>query len=321
MFTRIYKSFPLLQSLLVVLFGLILWAPRFFIDSQPLYPQTALFGGFAYIQNIPYLSVILSLLLLTFSALLIQRSLHHTRLHISGHFFPILIFIIIASVPHIIYCSPIIVALFILAVSMTILFSIPETVDNDRLIFETTFCFGVACIIYPPAVFLMLLFLFPPLTNQIFSKKTVIALLGFLFPLIWIFVIFYILPNEDLFPMLLANISFSISLPDMTTDIFGIVILALLLFNFALYIIRLLSKISERTAIIRRRITLSILLILVIIVSAFFSYDFFEHLSLLAIPMTAMMTYYYNEDAQFGWIDYLLMANTVLLFIYPYTRL
>jgi hypothetical protein len=111
---------------------------------------------------------------------------------------------------------------------------------------------------------------------------------------------------------------FSIPQPD--SDMASFVILSLVVLTYLMVIFRIVSKFSERTAIIRRRIVISCYLALLILVSAFFSYNFYEHLSLLSIPMVALISYYYNEDAEASWIDYALLGCFIALAIYPFLR-
>jgi hypothetical protein len=112
-----------------------------------------------------------------------------------------------------------------------------------------------------------------------------------------------------------------LSLPQPTSDMRSFVILSLVVVVYILIIVRISSKYSERTAIIRRRITISCYLAILIFLSALFSYNFYEHLSLLSVPMVALISYYYNEDAEASWVDYALLGCFIAFSVYSFLQL
>ncbi|MCL2041714.1 MAG: hypothetical protein FWG84_06725 [Bacteroidales bacterium] len=324
MLARLYKSATFVQNLVIVLAGAALWFPRFYTPQtmttdyqQPLFDLC--FGG---LSQFPYISTGIALLLLLVAAFVEQQSLHFDRLRISGHSFPALLFVALSATPHVALFSPVIFTAAMLAVALLLIFRIPETLQNDHLIFFTAFFFGIATLFYLPALFLMALFIAFFFGGGYFSsKKTVVALLGFLLPVIWAAAGLYL--SSNLLPLIeqWKEHFFLFSYPQPDSDIASLVVLSLLVLVYISMISRILSKLPERTAIIRRRITISVYLAFLIFVGAFFSYNFYEHLSLLSVPMVALISYYYNEDAETSWGDYTLLGCFVALVIYSFLQL
>ena len=323
MLARLYKSATFIQNLVIVLAGAALWFPRFYaLQTIPTGYQQPLFDlCFGGLSQFPYISTGIALLLLLVAAFVEQQSLHFDRLRISGHNFPALLFVALSATPHVAFFSPVIFTAAMLAVALLLIFRIPETLQNDHLIFFTAFFFGVATLFYLPALFLMALFIAFFFGGYFSSKKTVVALLGFLLPVIWAAAGLYL--SSSLLPLIeqWKEHFFHFSYPRPDADIASFVVLSLLVLVYISMISRILSKLSERTAIIRRRITISVYLALLIFVGAFFSYNFYEHLLLLSVPMVALISYYYNEDAETSWGDYTLLGCFVALVIYSFLQL
>lgn len=318
MLVRLYKSATVFQNIIILLVVVLLWFPRFYaLATMPTDYQQPLFDFcFGMAQRFsPYLNSGITLFVLLFSAFFVQQSLNFDRLRISGHNFPLLLFVLLSATPHVAFFSPVIFTALILAVALLFLFKISETAQNDHLIFFTAFFFGISALFYPPAIFLMALFIPVSISGHLSLKKAGVALLGFLFPVIWTVSGLYL--SSNLLPLLEQwKQPFSIvSLPELFSDIRSFVILSLVVIIYILIIFRILSKFSERTAIIRRRITMSCYLILLLLLSAFFSYDFYEHFALLSVPMAALISYYYNEDSESQWIDYVLFGCFIILVV------
>jgi len=323
MLARLYKSATFVQNLVIILAGAALWFPRFYAPQmmpadyqQPFFDLC--FGG---LSQFPYISTGIALLLLLVAAFVAQQSLHFDRLRISGHNFPALLLVVLSATPHVAVFSPVIFTALILAAALLLVFRIPETLQNDHLIFFTAFFFGIATLFYLPAVFLMAIFIAFYFSGYFSSQKTVIALLGFLLPVIWAAAGLYLSSHLWLLIEQWQKHFFVFSYSQPDSDIPSFVVMSLLVLVYISMIFRILSKLSERTAIIRRRITISVYLTLLIVVGAFFSYNFYEHLSLLSVPMVALISYYYNEDAEASWGDYTLLGCFVALVIYSFLQL
>ncbi|MCL2510824.1 MAG: hypothetical protein FWF09_02100 [Bacteroidales bacterium] len=321
MLVRLYKSASFIQNLVLIVVATVLWVPRFhgIQDVAPEYAQQPLFQFcFGFLQHLPYISVGVALLLLLFAAFFARVSLYFDRLRFSGHNFPILLFVLFSATPHVTFFSPIVLTALMLSMALLFAFRIPETSDNDHFIFFTACMFGIAAIFYLPTVLLLLLFLGIYFLGNFPSKKIWVAVLGFLFPVIWMVAGLYLSSNLSLLIDQWTGHLFGLSLPYPILDIRSFVVLSLLVIVYILIIFRILSRYSERTAIIRRRITISCYLALLLLLSAVFSYNFYEHLSLLSVPMVALISYYYNEDAESQWIDYVLIGCFVMLSVFSF---
>jgi len=320
MLVRLYKSAPFVQNLVLIFAGVALWFPRFYgIQTLPADYQYPLFDFcFGMLRQFPYISMGIALLLLLFSAFFTQQSLNFDRLRISGHNFPLLLFVVLSATPHVAFFSPVILTTLILAMALLFFFRIPETGQNDHLVFFAACLFGIAAIFYPPALFLLALFMVLFFSKHLPSQKIWVALLGFLFPVIWTTAGLYLSSNLPTLTAQWGQHALLFSLPQPTSDMRSFVVLSLAVVVYILIIFRILSKFSERTAIIRRRITISCYLTLLIFLSAFFSYNFYEHLSLLSVPMVALISYYYNEDAEARWSDYALLGCFIALVVFSF---
>jgi hypothetical protein len=323
MLVRLYKSAAFIQNLIIILAGAVLWFPRFYVPQvMPIDYQQPFFQlCFSVLQQFPYLSMGIALLLLIVGAWIEQQSLNFDRLRISGHNFPMILFVALSATPHVAFFSPVIFTALTLAVALLFIFRIPETVQNDHLIFFAAFFFGLATIFYLPALFLMALFIPFYFSGNLSFKKIWVAILGFLLPVIWCVAGLYLSSNLLLLVEQWKAHFLVFSLPRPDSDMTSLVILSLVVLTYIMVIFRVISKLSERTAIIRRRITISIYLALLILLSAFFSYNFYEHLLLLSVPMTALISYYYNEDAEASWIDYALLGCFVTLVVSSFLQL
>jgi hypothetical protein len=283
------------------------------------YQQSLFDFCFGFLRQFPYISAGIALLLLLFGAFFTQQSLNFDRLRISGHNFPILLFVVLSATPHVAFFSPVILTALTLAIALLFVFRIPETAQNDHFIFFTACLFGIAAIFYLPALLLMALFLPVYFLGNFSFKKIGVAGLGFLFPVIWMVAGLYL--SSNLSPLMAQwKQNFSV-LPQHTLEMRSLVVLLLSVVVYILIIFRILSKFSERTAIIRRRITISCYLALLLLLSAYFSYDIYEHLALLSVPMVALISYYYNEDAQASWIDYVLIICFIAFAVHPFLPL
>jgi len=321
MLVRLYKSATVVQNIIILLVIILLWVPRFYApQAMPTNHQQFFFDFcFGFLQPFPYFNTAIALLLLLLAAFFEQQSLNFDRLRISGHNFPSLLFVLLSSTPHVASFSPVIFTALTLAVALLFLFKIPETAQNDHLIFFTAFFFGIATIFYLPALLLMPLFIAICFLGNFPFKKIRVAILGFLFPVIWVVAGLYLFSSD--LALLIEQwephfLVFSIPQPHLNVAAF--VVLSLLVFIYILVIFRLISKFTERTAIIRRRITISVYFSLLLFLSAFFSYNFYEHLSLLSVPMAALISYYYNEDSEASWVDYALLGCFIALVVYSF---
>jgi len=320
MLVRLYKSAVVVQNIIILLVIIALWFPRFYAPPTMTTDFQEPFFNFCFgfLQQLPYISMIITLLLLISTAFLEQQSLNFDRLRISGHNFPALLFIVLSATPHVAFFTPITLAALMLAAMLLFLFRIPETLQNDHLIFFAAFFLGIATLFYLPVLFLMLIFLMIYLSGGIPFKKIIVAALGFLFPVIWIAAGLYFASSLSLFVEAWSAHFLTFYLPQPASDMLSFVISLLLISVYFLIIIRMTSKSGERTAIIRRRITISFYLTTLLFVSAFFSYNFYEHLSLLSVPVVALISYYYNEDAEITWIDYALVGCFIMLAVYSF---
>jgi hypothetical protein len=320
MLAHLYKSATFIQNLTIIFVGAVLWFPRFYEPSaMPTdYQQPFFHFCFGGMQQFPYLSLGVALLLLLVGAFVEQHSLNFDRLRIAGHNFPVLLFVMLSATPHVAFFSPVIFTALILAVALSLIFQIPETPQNDHLVFFTACLFGVATIFYLPALFLMALFMILYFSGNFSSKKIGVAVLGFLFPMIWIVAGLYLLSDISFLMGQWKQHLFVLSFPHPVSDMPPFVILSFVVLTYLVVIFRILSKFSERTTIVRRRVTISVYLALFIFLGAFFSYNFYEHLLLLSVPMVALISYYYNEDAEASGIDYALLGCFVVLAVYPF---
>jgi len=318
MLVRLYKSAAFIQNVVLVLAGVALWLPRFYeFAAMPTGEQQPLFEFcFGVLRHVPaYVSMGIALLLLLLGAFLEQQSLNFDRLRISGHNFPMLLFVVLSATPYVAFFSPVVLTALMLAATLLFVFRIPETDQNDHLVFFTACLLGIATLFYPPALFLMAIFGVIYFSGNFPFKKMGVALLGFLFPVIWMVAGLYL--SSNLAPLVAQWTQYFLvfTLPLPPFDIGALVVLSLVMMVYILIIFRVLSKFSERTAIIRRRITISCYFVLLLFLGAFFSYNFYEHLALLSVPMVALISYYYNEDAEAQWIDYVLLGCFVALVV------
>jgi hypothetical protein len=328
MFTRLYKSSSFVQNLIIFFAVIALWFPRFYEPpAMPADCQQPLFNFcFGWIAQFPYLSMGIALLLLFFGAFFVQQSLHFDRLRMSGRNFPMILFVVLSAMPYMAYFSPVTLVIGLLAVALLFIFQIPETAENDHLIFFAALFFGIAALFYLPALVLMALFITIFFQGNFNVKKIWIALLGFLFPVIWAVSLLYLTSNLDVVTgqweqYYSTGTLVELSLPQPALDMFAFVVAAFFVLFYILMIVRILSKYSERTAMTRRRIAVSVFLAFWLLLSAVLSYNFYEHLSLLSIPMVVLISYYYGEDAEVEWLDYVFLGGFIMLVIHSFLQI
>jgi hypothetical protein len=323
MLVRLYKSSSFVQDIVIILAVMALWLPRFFtFPSIPTYEHQPIFDlCFGGLFQFPYLSMGIALLLLLFAAFVEQQSLRYERMRVSGRNFPFLLFVVFSATPYTVYFSPATFVMLVLAVALLFLLKIPETLENDHLIFFSAFFFGIAALFYLPALLLMAIFIIIPFFGDYSFKKASVALLGFLLPVIWAVATLYLSSNLEIIIEQWKNHFVTITIPVPAFDILSFVVLSFLILTYILIIFRILSKATERTVVVRRRVTISIYLALFILLGAVFSYNFYEHLSLLTVPMVALISYYYSEDAESSWIDYALIGCFVILVVYSFLQI
>lgn len=310
MLKKSHNASTIIQLVVILLITITLWAPKFAFPEQTLFfskiENDAFNLLFGRVNHYTAISLTLSLIFILMSAAVAKSMLNYERLRLSGKNFPVLIFIVFASGLNIGFFSPQILLLFTTVWVMHLVFLSPEVLENDNLIFFAAALLGVVSFFYPPVfmLFLWLVTMAFRFENSRF-RKILLIFLGFLFPWIWFVGICFLVDSFELIALYWNASVFIPKLPDLSNWL-EVVYAAALILIIAVFIFDRISRRKESLIIIRRRSDISISMTFFILAGAFFSYNFYEHLTLMAIPATAMISYSYHEGLKSKHFDYLL---------------
>lgn len=310
MLKKLHNASAAVQLVVILLIFIFLWAPKFIFPEQSLtfneIDNAAFQTFFGWANRYTEISLLITMIFVLMAAVAAKSMLNYERLRISGRDFPILIFIVFASGLNAGFFSPQILFLFAMVWAARLLFVAPEVSENDSLLFFAAMLLGASAFFYPP-VFMLFLWM---IVMAVFSesakfRKTLLLLLGFIFPWIWFAAGCFIANRFDLVTAYWDASIFTPRWPDFANWL-EIAYSALLIIVVAAFIYDRVSRRKESLIIIRRRSDISISMTFFIFAGAFFSYNFYEHLLLMAIPATAMISYSYHEGLKSKRFDYLL---------------
>lgn len=302
----------------------LIWIPRFFVVSEPhLFPEHIFFNRlFGWTGNLPLISTGLTMLFVIISAYTERMALDYDRLRISGRFFPLFLFIFLASGANTGLFSPIVLSMFILSLAIRPALIATEEPENDHLIFLAAFLFGTATFFYVPMAFMLIYWLVAVVVFEDSKiRKIVLALLGFLLPWLWFIAALYLSDNMVLLTDYREAISFKLHLSGIFANPGGFILTCITVLVYLIFIFSRLARQQETLFIIRRRIRTSVMMVVFLFIGAFFSYDFLGHLALLALPMTIIISYSFHEGLRSAWEDYILLGLLVLIVLYSFLNI
>ncbi|MDR0364767.1 MAG: hypothetical protein LBH92_07110 [Bacteroidales bacterium] len=319
MLKRLHDASTTIQFVVILFVLLLLWVPRFIFPENTLTSyeiDNELFNMlFGWIGRHTALTLSISLIFILISALMMKLSLNYERLRISGNYFPVLIFIVFASGINIGTFSPQILLLLFLVWVTQLLFIALEVLENDGLLFFLAMFLGFASFFYPPVlIFLLFMIVIVIVSENEKFRKILLLLLAFIFPWIWIVAICYFANSLDFIVRFWETAFFIPKLPrfdNLLTTIYA----GIFLIVVGIFVVDRFLRHKETLIIIRRRSDISVIMTIFIFIGAFFSYDFYEHLMLMAIPVTSMMAYTYHEGVKSRWFDYMLSGFILITII------
>ncbi len=318
---RFFRSSFATQYLVIVLAGVLLWIRAFFDPPAMPVPEGPVpFYKFIYylFSATPSAAVVVSFILAIFSAFYLNYMLARYEIIVKNASLPAFLFILLISYfPLILTLHPVTISIVFLLLILASLFSAyrrPEPLDTT---FSVGFMTAIASFFYFPFIFFFLLILITFILFRIPTwREWLSAFLGLLTPFLFLFV--YYFWNDTLVIKTMEYIHFfRINFPmdflrNVNFVVFTVMVVLLLFVGFFSGI----SQLNERTIEIRRKISVLIWLIPVMLLSFAFSGQFVKyHLVISFIPVSSLLSIYFLRLKHSFWQETILITIFVIILL------
>ena len=204
MLINFFKTSYLLQYLLLILLGGVLWAGSFINPLEVAGSNELLTPGYNLLLDIigynSWLSVILAFILTISGAFLFNYTLSKNELISKNTLIAALVYIVLMS--HSVSSmslNPAIIASFLLIIVMHFIFQVYSKVEAYHQVFYAGFLTGIASFFYIPSLFFILFIWFTFIVYSLYYwREWLIVLLGFITPYLFLWTYFFWFDKLDL---------------------------------------------------------------------------------------------------------------------------
>ncbi|HSN49834.1 MAG TPA: DUF6427 family protein [Bacteroidales bacterium] len=318
---RFFRSSFATQYAVIVLAGVLLWTRAFF-DPPPMpVPEGPVpFYKLIYylFSSMPSLAVVISFVFTLFSAFYLNYMLSRYEIIIKNASLPAFIFIVLISYfPLILTLHPVTISIVFLLLILANLFSAYRRAEPLDTTFSVGFMTAIASFFYFPFIFFFILILISFILFRIPGwREWVSAILGLLTPFLFLFV--YYFWNDTLLIKTMDYLqAFRINFPmdflrNINFVVFTVMIVLLLFVGFFSGI----SHLNEKTLEIRRKISILIWLIPVMLLSFAFSGQFVKyHLMITFIPVSSLLSVYFLGLKRSFWQETILLSIFIIILL------
>jgi hypothetical protein len=319
MFIRIFRSKYFLQYLLFFILAFALWID---VLINPVKINLALQStGAAWLDKIftgfPLITVILSIGLLMFQALVFNQIHDNHRLAERNQMLVAAFYILLmSSTPILVRPNIMIIVNFLMIILINTMLNILGKHEPYRQVFDAAFLVGIASLLYfPAAVFIVFIWLCF-VVFQIFTwREWVISIFAFLIP--YLFLGTYYFYTDDLLEVLRKYVThfYEIKPIIVSTNTYAFIIWGLLTFLVLLVFSRMLKGIAESISDLRKKNRVVLFFLFMVAVSSVYSGENFRmHLSLAAIPVSAIFGTYFSQSKRMLLPEIITMLILMVIF-------
>lgn len=287
-FSTGHLSRYIIISFLVIFF----WIPAFLNPVSYHSVAEPLFLFISTILNInPYLSIISTLIISIFSALLINQLA--SDYEFSGRFSSLGMFffvILSASLPAFFSFNPIILSNVFILFLLKNVFRLPTTAAAIPLVFNSGFLIGAASLLFPPLLILIFFLWGAIIIHRMTEWRNFVAsLIGIVLPYLFLFTWYFWIDSVYEIAIILFEDFFiqRFSLPDFSLNFIIIIYLLIIIISTTLIT---LGHLREKNINLRRNLMIIVLYLVFTLALASYYYNTMETLLLVAIPAALLLS-------------------------------
>lgn len=297
MLIRFFKSSFYSQYLLLIAIAVALWIRAVLDPCQTVSGEESIVFNliFSLIGSQQIVSITLAILILIFSAVLLNFVLVRHELLPKNSMLGALVYVMLMSnTPAAVGLNPVLLAsLFIIPAFDQIMLTYGKP-DPTQQVFTASFLLAIASLIYFPAIVLLLLLIFSLLVFQTLSFRIFLVSLTGVFAVYLYLFLFYFMSDsmEGQFWLYVEWFSTfpAFTIPPLSVN-YGIWILILLLFVTAL--MHIFSQLNEGNISVRKKMLLNLWFLLLVLITLVFESDMLNiAIFFLAIPLTTIIASY-----------------------------
>lgn len=300
MIIRLFRSQYLVQYVLLLIFTALLWGDALFFPEKLVTGQG--FEGFPGIQSFvlsfPHISVIVSILLLYFQAILLNSVLNVHRLGERNQLTAAAIYVLIMSnQPIMVQPNVMLLVNFLLILLLYMILKLYGDKEPLGDLFDVGLLVGLASLLYFPAITFIIFIVVSLVIFQLYrGREWLIPIIGFITPYIFVATWFFWLGQlSEKFQAFIARFSFQV--PDYpAVPIESILIWGLFMFLVFVGMGSVLKLATGGSVDGRRKSRIIISMFLVSILSAFISgQSLISHVYLEIIPVVVFLATYISK--------------------------
>lgn len=325
MLIKLFKTSFLLQYVLLLILGGMLWSGSIFgsltfdIASDPyLTPAYALLGNFIRMNTL--ISTISAFFLMLLGAFILNYTLSKFSLVQKNTLIPAMIYTVIMShSSSLLYFHPTIVPSLLFVIILYFLFQVYTATEAYSQVFNSGFLIAVSSLFYFPSIyFLLLIWLSFIVFRLYYWREWLIVLFGFLTPYLFLWTYFFWM--DELHVVFAAYSGYFSTLDFFKYDIhFSI----LNYFNSAVLIILVLwsaflvaGDLNEKIISVRKRFWSLFWLFIIAILTYIIAGNLFKiHQVFILIPSAAFIAYGFLRSRRTFWLDVFFTLLVVLILI------
>lgn len=321
MLIRFFKNNSLIQFLGLLILGVALWI-NVFISPPPIVENSftsPLYNFFTSISNNHLFFIILTFIILLIQAIYLNQVLiRHELIHRNSFLAAFLYLVLMSHSVQLQHLYPALISGIFVIAAIDAILEIDIKEDFHRLSYKSGFYLGIASLFYLP-ILILLVFIWGTLfIYRIQSwRYWVIPIVGLLTPYLFLFTYYFWADSIELYWIQYQNYFSGIKLLFSSTDGYVRIIITILAFFMTISLTRVLGRINEKKIVIRKKIKISLNLLLMSVIILFLNNDLIIHASIIYIPITIFLTIYFSDLRKTFWPD-LLFTLTVLLIIFAH---
>ncbi|MHC1706143.1 MAG: hypothetical protein AB9842_01340 [Bacteroidales bacterium] len=317
MLIRLFRTESLLQFILLLFLGVLLWMPAFInpvpspIPWSPVPVYEKIIG---LIGTVGLLNTILAFILVLAQGIILTLLLSAHDLSPRNNLLPAIIYMILMSWnPLMLTLNPALITNAILLIFLFLFMKVYERPDAFKEVFSACFTLSLACFFDAPLIILLLLVWFGFLIYRVFTwREWMISLIGFGLPLIYI--CFYYFWKGELSGLLnrTTTVINQIEPIDYYFDPVTYIILIIMGLLVLSAILRIYSIIQEKVISIRKKFLFIIwFFMLTIPVFLFSGNTMWYQGSISLLPATALISFHFASLKKLFWWE--ILFTTLLL--------
>ncbi len=310
MIIKIFKSNYLIGLFIIPIVSLILSLSVFFVESsQIMTTQSWQIDFFKFIYDNTWLNYLLTLIITTANALLLNRLFNKSHFYSKTSYIPAIVYLILLSYSHYISFNPYLISHFFLILLIDILFKANQNMSAIDIMFKAGLIQGLLFTIESHYIFLLPFSLIAILIVKSFNLREVLVfLIGFSVPLIWLVSLLFLFDK----PISLFNFKGTYQLQSQLQLIDYFQIGSLILIAL-ISLLPLLSYYNRNKVIVKKHLSLVLLLQIFTAVLLIIAFQLFGALDYgLLVPLTIIISIYIHNSKSDSLISLILTFALII---------